>query len=41
MINEWLFLGERLGPVQLLGACVVMAAVLIGRTARPAPVKTR
>jgi len=39
MANEWLFLGEHLGPVQLLGAGVVLAAVLVGRTAGRAPAR--
>lgn len=33
-VVAWAWLGERLGPVQLVGAAVVLAAILLAQTAR-------
>jgi drug/metabolite transporter (DMT)-like permease len=36
--SAWLVLGERLGPLQIVGALVVVGAVAVARSARPASV---
>jgi drug/metabolite transporter (DMT)-like permease len=33
----WLLLGERIAPVQILGAVVVLVAIAFARTTRRAP----
>jgi drug/metabolite transporter (DMT)-like permease len=38
---SWAWLGEDIGLNVLLGACLIMAAVLVGSAARPTPGRTR
>jgi drug/metabolite transporter (DMT)-like permease len=38
--SAWLVLGERLGPLQIVGALVVVGAIAVARSARPATVSS-